>query len=151
MKECAKKNQKWTDPDFNYEVKSPIKDWLRVTEIIPDATFMAHPVRPTAAQQGLFFNNGYFISAVAALARREYRIKSMFASLEMNKWGVYMCRLLFDGVYQEVVVDDRFPVDKFGHPLTARFHITDIWVMVLEKCWAKLNTSYESTNKTQSI
>ena len=117
---------------------------------MPDATFMAQPLRPTAAMQGSF-NNGYFISALAALARREYRVKSMFASLEINKWGVYMCRMLFDGVYQEVVVDDFFPIDKFDRCLAARFNVTDIWVMVLDKCWAKLNTSYESTNRVQGI
>jgi hypothetical protein len=75
----------------------------------------------------------------------------MFASLDMNPWGVYMCRMLFDGVYQEVVVDDYFPVDKNGKLVSARPNITDIWVMVLEKCWAKLNKGYEYINKAQAI
>jgi hypothetical protein len=107
---------------------------------------MTYPVKPTAVQQG-WFSNGYWISSIAALAEREYRVKSLFASLEMSQWGVYMCRLLFDGVYQEVVVDDFFPVDKLGICLAAKPHLTDIWVMVLEKCWAKLNTSYSLTNR----
>jgi hypothetical protein len=30
----------------------------------------------------------------------------------MNKNGIYMAKLLFNGIYQEVVVDDLFPVTK---------------------------------------
>lgn len=61
-----------------------------------------------------------------------------------------MCRLLFNGVYQEVVVDDFFPT--VIHPITkkelfacARPFGTDIWPLIIEKCWAKLFGNYENT------
>jgi hypothetical protein len=57
-----------------------------------------------------------------------------------------MCRLLFDGVYQEVVVDDYFPVDKNGKLVTAKIPANgDFWPLVIEKCWAKLHKSYANT------
>jgi calpain-15 len=42
-----------------------------------------------------------------------------------------------------VVVDDYFPANERGEPLFAKPACKcEIWVMVLEKCWAKLFGSY---------
>ena len=54
-----------------------------------------------------------------------------------------MARILHNGEYQEVVIDDYFPVDErnrsfFAQPAGGQ----EIWVMVLEKCWAKLYGNY---------
>jgi hypothetical protein len=58
-----------------------------------------------------------------------------------------MCKLTYDGIYQEVVVDDCFPVNSEGKLAFAQpYKGTDIWVLVLEKCWAKLFGSYSKTN-----
>jgi hypothetical protein len=38
----------------------------------------------------------------------------------MNKNGIYMARVLFNGVLQEVVVDDYVPVCKNKKPLFAK-------------------------------
>lgn len=57
-----------------------------------------------------------------------------------------MCRLLFDGVYQEVVVDDVFPVNDKGFLVTARISKGEFWPLVIEKCWAKLHKGYENTH-----
>ena len=56
-----------------------------------------------------------------------------------------MARILHGGVYQEVVIDDYFPVNESGRPLFAKpSGGNEIWVMILEKCWAKLYGSYEA-------
>jgi hypothetical protein len=53
---------------------------------------------------------------------------------------------MFRGIYQEVVVDDYVPVGNNSHPLFAKpTKKNEIWVMILEKCWAKLFGSYENT------
>ena len=55
-----------------------------------------------------------------------------------------MARILHNGEYQEVVIDDYFPVKRnsnksaFAQPAGGQ----EIWVLVLEKCWAKLYGSY---------
>ena len=57
-----------------------------------------------------------------------------------------MARVLHDGEYQEVVIDDYFPVDGNNNALFAQpSGGVEIWVMVLEKCWAKLYGSYANT------
>lgn len=54
-----------------------------------------------------------------------------------------MARILYNGVLREVVVDDYIPVNQQGDPLFAKPAAgRQIWVMILEKCWAKLNGSY---------
>ena len=58
--------------------------------------------------------------------------------------------MTFNGVYQEVIVDDLFPVlggNNNNLPVYAKLaQGRYIWVMVLEKCWAKLVGSYRQTN-----
>lgn len=85
----------------------------------------------------------YFLSAVSALSEQDFRIKNLFPELRLNRHGVYMARLLFRGVLREVVVDDYIPVNQQGDPLFAKPAAgREIWVMILEKCWAKLHGSY---------
>lgn len=85
------------------------------------------------------------MSAIAALAENDFRIKNIFPKLEINKNGLYMARILHLGVLQEVVVDDYVPVDAKGKPIFAKpSGGKEIWVMILEKCWAKLFGSYEA-------
>ena len=86
----------------------------------------------------------YFLSAIAGLAEKDHRIKSIFGSLEISPSGIYMARILYKGVFQEVVVDDYFPVSKYSQTIMGANPAKgeEIWVMVLEKCWAKLFGSY---------
>ena len=56
-----------------------------------------------------------------------------------------MARILFRGVLREVIVDDYIPVNQQGDPLFAKpTGGNQIWIMILEKCWAKLHGSYGS-------
>lgn len=72
------------------------------------------------------------MSAVASLAERDYRVKNIFGALELNPYGVYMCRLTYNGVYQEVLVDDYFPVNDKGGLVYAKPYMgTDCWVLIL--------------------
>ncbi len=56
-----------------------------------------------------------------------------------------MCRLLFNGIYQEVVVDDFFPITATKRFACAKPFGTDIWPLIIEKCWAKLFRTYRIT------
>lgn len=61
-----------------------------------------------------------------------------------------MARVLFKGVYQEVVVDDYFPCSPKGTLLGAQpAGGKQIWVMVIEKAWAKLHGSYDIIDGTK--
>lgn len=43
----------------------------------------------------------------------------------------------------EVVVDDKFPCDKFRKPAFSKANGNELWVMILEKAFAKLHGSYD--------
>lgn len=85
----------------------------------------------------------YFLSAISALAENDFRIKNLFPNLEINPHGIYMVRILFQGILREVVVDDYIPVSPQNTPLFAKpAGGREIWVMILEKAWAKIHGSY---------
>ena len=60
-----------------------------------------------------------------------------------------MARILHKGVYQEIVVDDYFPCTPNGQLIGAQPAAgSEIWVMILEKCWAKVFGSYAAIDGT---
>ena len=142
-------NKKWSDPDFkplqsSWGTSISKVVWRRVDEIIPDCRFVENNYSPADILQGRL-GNCYFLSAVAGLAEKPYRIKKLFKNYTINKNGIYMVRLLHKGVYREVVVDDYFPCNERNELLGAQpAGGKEIWVMVLEKCWAKMYGSYDN-------
>ena len=60
----------------------------------------------------------------------------------MNSKGKYIIRMCHCGNWEDVVVDDFFPCYPDGGPVYARGHDNELWVLLLEKAYAKLNGSY---------
>jgi hypothetical protein len=152
VEEYAKTNNKWTDPDFPPEQKSfglgknvQKVAWKRIGDLVKNPRFMGEKVSAADILQGRI-GDCYFLSAIAGLAEKDYRIKAIFPNLQTNKNGIYMARVLHKGVLQEVVVDDYFPISKKDYHIMCANPTNDsyIWVMILEKCWAKLYGSYDA-------
>ena len=113
-----------------------------MADIIKNPIFMGDNVNPKDIFQGSL-GDGYFLSAISTLSESNHRIRSIFPSLSINQYGVYMARVMHQGVLKEVIVDDYIPVNQQGDPLFAKPAANrEIWVMILEKCWAKLHGSY---------
>lgn len=54
-----------------------------------------------------------------------------------------MARVMYRGVLHEVVVDDYIPVNTKNKPVFAKpSGEREVWVLILEKCWAKLHKNY---------
>lgn len=47
---------------------------------------------------------------------------------------------------QEILVDDYVPVNKSNKPLFCQPNKNEIWVLLLEKAWAKAHGSYANIN-----
>ena len=62
----------------------------------------------------------------------------------MNEKGIYGVRLNINGIWKVIYIDDYFPV-CYNQPVFARPVNNAIWVMVIEKAWAKLHKSYNAT------
>ena len=99
-------------------------------------------VDPRDINQGAL-SDAYFLCALAILAENPNRIKRLFVSNKENKSGMYAVRICKNGFWQEVIVDDYFPCVKGGY--SPKFTTTagpELWVIILEKAWAKIHGSY---------
>ena len=127
IKEHKDSGEKWTDPDFPPNEKSiglssgsrSQVTWKRIPDVIRNPEFISGRIEPADVLQGKI-GNCYFLSSVAALAETDYRIKNLFPELKINPHGIYMARILHEGVLQEVVVDDYIPVTPQGTVLYAQ-------------------------------
>ena len=78
-------------------------------------------------------------------------IVECFDSLEMNTAGIYLVYFYVNGRKTPVIIDDFFPCpplrgrQKNYVPAFAKGHDAELWVMILEKAWAKLHGTYFRT------
>ena len=85
----------------------------------------------------------YFLSSVTNLSKFPGLIRKMFKTETTNKDGFYEIIFIIDGKPQIVIVDDYLPVNKKNkRPVYAQSKGNEIWVMLLEKAWAKVNGGY---------
>ena len=82
-------------------------------------TFISHSL-PVSVIQGLFLDE----------------------SKKANSTGKYQIKLCHYGGWEIVTVDDFFPCYPDGGPVYARGHDNELWVLLLEKAYAKLCGSY---------
>ena len=92
-----------------------------------------------------YLGNCYFLAALASMANiSEDMIKKLLISTETNKYGIYCVQICFNGEWRAVILDDSFPCypDQRG-PCFTKGNNEELWVMLLEKAWAKLHGNYE--------
>ena len=98
-------------------------------------------VSPSDIKQGLL-GDCYFLSVLSVLSEVPSRIKKLFVHDKQNNLGVYGLRICKNGEWKEVVVDDYIPCWK-EDPAFSKAEGNELWVILLEKAWAKLHGSYE--------
>ena len=124
------------------EIKHEKIEWKRAADIFPSGFKVFDKVEIEDIKQG-GLGNCYFLSAIAALAEFPCIIKHIFKTRETNPNGFYEVVMFIDGIWQIVVVDDYFPVFKNTRQLAfTQTNGNEIWVLILEKAWAKVNKGY---------
>ena len=99
-------------------------------------------IRPSDIVQGML-GDCYFLSAISAIAEKEDRIKKIFLQREISRSGAYCVALCLNGIWEEVIIDEFFPcMPNSGRPAFNSSRKNDIWVMLLEKAWAKVHGGY---------
>ncbi len=69
---------------------------------------------------------------MAALAEKDFRIVNLFTTKEYNPNGYYIVKLFFNGIYQELIVDDLVPVNSQNQPVYVKPSKGKyIWTMIL--------------------
>lgn len=98
-------------------------------------------VEPTDIKQGIL-GDEWFLSALAILAERPALIERLFLTRHVNEMGIYRVKLCKNGEWQVVTVDDLFPCYPKGEPIFSKCYSNELWVLILEKAYAKLHGGY---------
>lgn len=119
--------------------------WKRPCEVYGEGNFtLWDTIEPNDISQG-DCGDCYFLSSLSSLAETPDRIKKIFTTKALNKAGCYAIELYLTGRKTTVVVDDKFPYcpqrKRFAMCRTSKSN--EIWVMLLEKAWAKVFGSYQ--------
>jgi hypothetical protein len=88
----------------------------------------------------------WLLSAIASLTTQPWLLENVFLTREWNPRGKYDVRLysIPTSSFVTVTVDDHIPVRKSDlQPLFTKPKGNEMWVMILEKAFAKFIGSYE--------
>lgn len=88
--------------------------------------------------------NCYLLSALAAIVYSYPELIYRLFVLEKNPSHIFGIRLFIEGEWKTVALDGRFPLNRNNRFCGAQPHHNDIWVMLLEKAWAKVFGSYDN-------
>lgn len=70
------------------------------------------------------------------------RVRKIIHDDSINEWGIYCVHLVKNGVKQQICVDD-YIVCKNSEPVFTRAHGNELWVLIVEKAWAKIHGSFD--------
>lgn len=150
-KENKQSKQKWIDNIH----------WKRASEFFGPKNFdIFHGVDPSDIIMGNC-NNCYALAALSGIAEAHYdevqeyekgqRIMDNFLTQEPNEAGCYAIQFIIDGQPRTIAIDDYLPftMNKNKKEMFAfckgKVGQNEIWVQLIEKAWAKLCGSYESS------
>lgn len=131
--------------------RKPI-EWKRPEEFMNEESgpirLFDSGIEPGDIRQGAL-GDCWFLCAIAALTEFDVLVKELFPrdnpdDISANEAGVYRVRFCKNGLWQEVRVDDYFPCFPGGGPIYSRSNGNELWVLLLEKAFAKMCGSYEA-------
>ena len=128
--------------EFPFDVDNII--WLRASEIFnyQHYSIFVNDISIDDVRQG-YLGNCYLMSSLAAMTNIPQLICQLFRSFQLNKNGCFEIGLNIEGEWQIVLLDDYFPCSKKTRvPIFAKPNGPELWVMLLEKAWAKINGGY---------
>ena len=106
-------------------------------------------IQPEDVQQGEL-GNCYFLSALSAITEHPERIQRLFVNSTLNEAGVYGVRMTKNGEKLQVIVDSYIPCLN-QKPIFSTGNGNELWVIILEKAWAKVHGSYEVIEGGQCV
>lgn len=150
-KDVAERGPVFTDPKFpaanatlgdDEDMKELIKKkvtWKRVPEVYSSYKLFKGIDVDDIIQGEL--GDCYFLSAITGVSENPNRILKLFLTNKENRYGCYAINLYVCGSLKIIVLDDYFPALGKTWPLT-HSRDSEIWVMLLEKAWAKAHGDY---------
>ena len=106
-----------------------------------DPKIFEDDIDPNDIKQG-FLPNCWFLSALSSLAERPELVRRLILTQEYNEEGIYILRICKNGEWVNVTVDDYIPCYYNAGPMFAHSNGNELWVLLLEKAYAKLHGNY---------
>ncbi|CAD8179165.1 unnamed protein product [Paramecium pentaurelia] len=147
------------DPDFKPDETSLGNvdekfEWKKLTEIWKNAQIFQKDlyhsnnelgvhtlVSPRDIKQGLL-GDCYFLSSLGSIASKyPDKIFDLFQTPIINSYGVYGVWLCIQGIWKLITLDDYVPIYN-DQPAFSGSDSQEMWVILLEKAWAKIFGSY---------
>jgi Ca2+-binding EF-hand superfamily protein len=153
QKEYQNKKMKYEDPGFpatpeacfptKMEQRKVIHEWRRISDCGGITSVIKNGIEEGDIRPG--WVHFWLLSALSIMSTYGTSILSdLFVSLFPDE-GIIQCRFWKNGDWEFVITDDRLPYDIEGYPCFGACHDpTELWVAILEKCYAKLHGSYEA-------
>ena len=126
--------------------------WKRLSELYGvDNITIAEDISPKDVMQG-YLGDCYLMSILGTIAHKwPEEISKLFITKTVNLNGCYALRLIINGHYRTMVVDDYVPYDSETEQIIyAQKPTKNIWPILLQKAFAKFNGSYEDIESGDS-
>ena len=133
-----------TTQSINLGTDRPIDtviQWRRAVDFFAGDFKIFDTIEPNDIKQGKL-GDCWFMCALASLAERPELVERLFITKEKSEHGFYQVRFCKSGEWVRVTVDDYFPCFPKDTPIFSRSHGNELWVLILEKAYAKLHGSY---------
>ena len=125
------------------EVSKPAGDcivWRRPVDFLPAGTpihIFEGQIEPNDIKQGQL-GDCWLMCSLSSIAEFPDLVRGLYVIKEYNERGVYQLRLCKGGLWITVTVDDFFPCKPEGGPVYSRANGSELWVLLLEKAFAKV-------------
>lgn len=126
--------------------------WRRLPEIKPNGIVLPESQFSLSSIQQGDLEDCYLLSALSVLAKHYTLASRIFVHPNpLSSQGVHCCMLFQDGLWRPVLVDDQFvALPSLDGGLSNSFELTfarcgnELWLPIIEKCYAKLYGGFES-------
>ena len=124
-------------------IKDSEVEWKRISDIIAKPVLFEDTISMKYIKFGRVALN-YFYSVLSALVNHYPSIFSkIIVTQDYNPNGMHQVKLYIDGEFKTITIDDYFPCIKGTNVyLFIRPSNFQIWPLLIEKAWAKVNGGY---------
>lgn len=134
------------DAESNFQIDRDDIVWLRPREIYgPDFALFEGKIEFDDVRQGSL-GNCYFMASISSLTECPQIVAEIFRQHKVQSNGRYEICMKLDGEWNVVIIDDLIPCSKKTRkPIFAKSKGNELWAILLEKAWAKVNGGYINT------